>query len=103
MKDQIQSSVSQQIAEGKTTKSDIVNIFGQATKVTLTNEGTEVWTYLYSCAAPHARNFVPFFRFVSSGADVNTKQLVILFNKDNVVSKYSMTESENVINKGLAH
>lgn len=103
MKDQTQSSISQQITEGKTTKSDVINILGQATKVGLTNEGTEVWTYEHSRATPHARNFVPFVRLVSSGADVKTKQLVIEFNKDSVVSKYTMTESENVVNRGLAH
>lgn len=103
LQEQTQSSISQQITEGKTTKSDVVNIFGQATKVSLTNEGTEVWTYEHSRATPHAKNFVPFVRLISSSADVKTKQLVILFNKDNVVSKYTMTESENVVNTGLAH
>lgn len=103
LKDHTQSSISQQITEGKTTKSQVTSALGQPVSVSFTDAGNEIWTYRYARATPQARNFIPFARLVSSAADVKTKELVIMFNKDDVVAKYTLRETEEVIKSGLAH
>ncbi|MEO6562312.1 MAG: outer membrane protein assembly factor BamE [Nitrosospira sp.] len=103
LKDHTQSSISQQITEGKTTKSQVTAALGQPVSVSFTDAGNEIWTYRHARATPQARNFIPFARLVSSAADVKTKELVIMFNKDAVVVKYTLRETEEVIKSGLAH
>lgn len=103
MKDQTQASVSQQITEGKTTKAEIIQAFGQATTVSFTDAGNEVWTYKHSREVSHVRNFVPYVNMISSGADSVTKELVVMFNKNEVVSKYTMREIQGTSNQGIIH
>jgi outer membrane protein assembly factor BamE (lipoprotein component of BamABCDE complex) len=103
MKDQTQSSVAQQIVEEKTTKAEIVQAFGQATTVSFTDAGNEVWTYKHSRDVSHVRNFIPYVNMISSGADTTTKELVIMFNKNDVVSKYTMREIQGTANQGIIH
>jgi outer membrane protein assembly factor BamE (lipoprotein component of BamABCDE complex) len=103
LKEHTQSSISQQITEGKTTKNDVTAALGQPTSVSFTDAGNEIWTFRHARATPQARNFIPFARLVSSAADVKTKELVIMFNKNDVVSKYTMRETEEVVKSGLAH
>lgn len=103
LKDHTQSSISQQITEGKTTKNEVTAALGQPTSLSLTDAGNEIWTYRYARATPQARNFIPFARLVSSASDVKTKELVIMFNKNDVVSKYTMRETEGIVKQGLAH
>ena len=102
MKDQTQASMAQQLTEGKTTKSEVIPALGNADNVSFTDSGNEIWTYRYSRATPHAQNFIPVVSLFSRGADVKTKEVVILFNKDGIVSKYTMRETENSVKSGLA-
>lgn len=103
LKDHTHSSISQQITEGKTMKNEVTAVLGQPTSVSFTDAGNEIWTYRHARATPQARNFIPFARLISSAADVKTKELVIMFNKNDVVSKYTMRETEEVVKSGLAH
>lgn len=103
MKDQTQSSISQQITEGKTTKSELIQALGQPTTVSFTDGGNEVWTYKHSREVSHVRNFIPYVNMISSGADTTTKELVVMFNKNDVVSKYTMREIQGTSNQGVIH
>lgn len=103
LKDHTQSSISQQIAEGKTTKNEVTAALGQPTSISFTDAGNETWTYRHSRATPQALSFIPVVRLISSATDVKTKELVIMFDKNDVVSKYSMRETEAVVKSGLLH
>ncbi|HVW63524.1 MAG TPA: outer membrane protein assembly factor BamE [Nitrosospira sp.] len=103
LKDHTQSSISHQITEGKTNKNEVTAALGQPTTISFTDSGGEVWTYRHARATPQARNFIPFARLVSSATDVKTKELVIMFDKNGVVSRYTMRETEQVVKSGLAH
>jgi outer membrane protein assembly factor BamE (lipoprotein component of BamABCDE complex) len=69
------------IKEGKTTKADISRMFGAPAGTTKSTDGTEGWVYSYSSA-----NMAPFF------ASVKMKQLSVNFDKNGVVSSYSVME-----------
>ncbi|SCX88230.1 Beta-barrel assembly machine subunit BamE [Nitrosospira sp. Nl5] len=103
LKDHTQSTISQQITEGKTTKNQVIAALGQPSVVSFTDAGNEIWTYKHARAIPQAQNFIPLVGLVSSGADVKTKELVVMFNKHDVVSKYTMRETEEVVKSGIAH
>ncbi|AEJ00201.1 lipoprotein [Nitrosomonas sp. Is79A3] len=103
MENQTEGSISQFIVKGKTTKLEVTARFGIATSTSFTDSGNEIWRYNYARSTPHAISFIPFVRLVSSGADVAKKELVIMFNKEHVVSEYTMKESEVVVKSGMAH
>ena len=103
LKEYTQSSISQKITEGKTTKNEVTAAMGQPAAVSFTDAGNEIWTYRHARATPQAQNFIPLVGLISSGADVKTKELVIMFNKNDVVSKYTLRETEEVVKRGLAH
>jgi outer membrane protein assembly factor BamE (lipoprotein component of BamABCDE complex) len=103
LKEHTQSSISQKITEGKTTKNEVTAALGQPAAISFTDAGNEIWTYKHARATPQAQNFIPLVGLISSGADVKTKELVIMFNKDDVVSKYTMREADEVVKRGLAH
>lgn len=98
---QTKSSVSKQITEGKTTKAQIITEFGDTGSVSFTEAGNEVWTYKFSRVVPDFTNFIPFVRWFFRGADVTTKEIVVIFNQAGVVSKYAMNETKNRVEYGL--
>jgi outer membrane protein assembly factor BamE (lipoprotein component of BamABCDE complex) len=97
-----QATVSQQITEGKTTKNDVRTTMGDADAVSFTDSGNEIWTYKHARATPKATNFIPVVNWFVRGADVTTRELVVLFDKNNVVTKYTMRETQSEVKSGLA-
>lgn len=95
-------TVATRIVEGKTTKQEVQDAYGQPTTTSFTDGGNEIWTYRYSYATSKAINFVPIVGLFAGGADVQSKELVILFGKDNRVTKYSYRESEQELSRGVA-
>lgn len=102
MKGQTQESVASKITEGKTTKAEILSEYGDASGVSFTDSGNEIWTYTYTRAKPTPQTFIPIVGLFAGGADTTTNRLVILFNRDGVVSKYTMSETQGVYKRGIA-
>jgi outer membrane protein assembly factor BamE (lipoprotein component of BamABCDE complex) len=102
IKNETQSSVASRMTEGSTTKEQVETNLGSPSAVSFTDSGNEIWTYKYAHATSHAQNFIPVVNWFSRGADVNTKELVVLFDKDSVVTKYTMRESQSVVRSGIA-
>lgn len=101
MKEQNQQTIEQVITKGQTTKQDIAKHFGLADSVSFTDSGKEIWTYRHSRSKPMARNFIP-YNFFSLGENIQTKELVILFDDKGVVSNYTFRETANQSKAGLA-
>jgi outer membrane protein assembly factor BamE (lipoprotein component of BamABCDE complex) len=102
LKDMTRASVQDTIVEGKTTKAKVKEVLGEATSVAFTDGGGEMWTYRYSRATPQAKNFIPVVNIFSRGVDVQNKEIVVLFDKNEVVSRYTMRETSDVVKRGLA-
>lgn len=101
LENETESSVSNQIAERKTTKAQIISQFGNDARVTFIDSGNELWTYKFSRSIPDFSNFIPFIRWFSSGADVITKELVVIFNQEGIVSKYTMNVTKSRVESGF--
>lgn len=100
IKEQSQQTIENSITKGKTTKQDVINAFGSADSVSFTDGGNEVWTYRHSKSKPMARNFIPYNVF-SQGANIQTKELVVLFDGQGVVTNYTFRETANQSKIGL--
>jgi outer membrane protein assembly factor BamE (lipoprotein component of BamABCDE complex) len=103
IKNQTQTSISQQLKEGVTTKAEVQDILGNPGSTTFTDKGGEIWVYKHAHATPKAQNFIPIVNLISRGADVKVKELAIFFDVKGVVSKYTLRESDQVLKSGLAH
>lgn len=101
MADQTQESVAAFVIEGKTTKEDLKAKLGDPTAVSFTDGGNEIWTYTYSRATAQAVNYVPIVNLFARGFDTKTKRLIVMFNKDNVVTKSTMSESTGETQGGI--
>jgi outer membrane protein assembly factor BamE (lipoprotein component of BamABCDE complex) len=102
LRNESSQTVAARIVEGKTTKQEVQDAYGQPSSTSFTDSGNEIWTYRYAYATPKAINFVPLVGIFRSSADVQNKELVILFDKNNVVTKYSFRESAQEVTRGLA-
>lgn len=100
---QTEVTISQQITKGKTKKTDIKQLFGEPSSVSPTDSGNQMWTYRFERAVPHVSNFVPFVGIFSSGADVTSKELVIMFDRNDVISEYTMNEVTREVKAGIIH
>jgi len=100
LKNESEASVATKIVEGKTTKQEIVAAYGQPTQTTFTDGGNQIWTYRYAYATPKAVNFVPIVGIFAGGADIQSKELVVMFDKNDVVAKFSMRESQQEVSRG---
>lgn len=102
IKGQTQESVASNIVEGKTTKAEVVAAYGDAASVGFTDSGNEVWNYTYTRAVPTPQTFIPIVGLFTAGANTTTTGLVILFNREGIVSKYTMRETQGVMKHGIA-
>ena len=89
-----ESSVQQKIVEGKTTKSEVRGMFGSPLKTSFTDGGLEIWTFEFSKVSADAVSYIPIVNLFGATASGTKKELVVMFGKDNVVQRFSMSESE---------
>lgn len=101
LKEVSHASVKAQIKEGVSTQDDVRAYLGDPTSVSFTDSGNEIWTYTYSEETSHASNFIPFVSLFSSGVDVKSKEVVILFNAERKVMRYTMREAQDVRRVGI--
>jgi outer membrane protein assembly factor BamE (lipoprotein component of BamABCDE complex) len=89
-----ESSVKGKVVEGKTTKSEVKSMFGSPLKTSFTDGGLEIWTYEFSKVSADAVSYIPIVNLFGATASGTKKELVVMFNKDSVVQRYSMSESD---------
>ncbi|MCQ9327614.1 hypothetical protein [Neisseria dentiae] len=95
------SEVKQYVVEGRTTKQQMQDKYGSADNVSFTDGGNEIWTYRYSEATSHASNYIPIVNIFSSGHDIKTKEMVVMFDKNNIVQRFTVRESNSTEKVGI--
>lgn len=96
-----ESSVSQKIVQGKTTKSEVKAMFGSPTKTTFTDGGLEVWNYDFSNVSADAISYVPIVNLFGGSASGKKKELVVMYDTADIVKRFSMSESDVTHKTGL--
>lgn len=89
-----EATVQGKITEGKTTKTQVRTLFGSPLKTSFTDGGLEIWTYEFSKVSSDAVSYIPIVNLFGATASGTKKELVVMFNKDSIVQRYSMSESD---------
>lgn len=102
LRSQDTAAVERSIVDGRTTRSEVERIYGPPTTTSFTDAQNDIWIYRWSRATAKAENFVPYVGAFMGGADVQRKELVILFNAQNVVVRHSMRDSTEQVRRNLS-
>ncbi|WP_051516909.1 hypothetical protein [Herbaspirillum sp. RV1423] len=92
-----QTSVDQHLIKGKSTKADVLAYLGAANSVT-TNNSTpagETWMYMYASSQAKGATFIPVVGLFAGGATGNSKVLMVFFDAQGIVSRYTFSSSNN--------
>jgi len=96
------NAVDQAIIDGKTTRSEVERIYGPPNATSFANAQTDIWIYRWVRSTAKAENFIPYVGAFVGGRDVQKKELVILFNEQNLVVRHSMRDSTDSIRRNLS-
>ncbi|HEY4169747.1 MAG TPA: hypothetical protein VGM96_23350 [Reyranella sp.] len=102
LKNQDTATVNALIIDNKTTRDEVLRIYGSPTQSSFLNEKNEIFTYRWARATAQGQNFIPIVGAFARAYDVHKKQLVIIFNEQNVVARHTMTDLNDTIKSGLA-
>jgi len=102
LKNATESQVKKQITIGVTTKDQVQAMFGSPIKTSYTDNGSLIWTYQFDDTTALTPQTVGSIIFTWGLAGTKTKgtrnELVVLFDENNVVKKFNMSNSK--INQG---
>jgi hypothetical protein len=102
LRQQDANAVNQLIVDGRTTRADVERVYGPPTTTSFADAQNEIWTYRWARTTAKGENFIPYVGAFVGGQDVQKKELVILFNAQNVVVRHSMRETHEAIRRNLA-
>ncbi len=94
-------TVNANIVDGRTTQQEVQSIYGTPLKKSFLSEKNEVWTYQWARATAQGQNFIPIVGPLVRGYDVRKKELVIVFNENNIVARHAMTDINDTVKTGL--
>jgi len=82
------------IVDGKTTKSQVLEWFGQPNGRNYVSELGEGYTYTYAEAKMNAATFIPFVNIFMGGSTGHSKTLSVYFDETETVVFHSYTNSD---------
>ena len=94
LKTETESSITNKIVNNVTTQSEIKAMFGSPYETKFTDGGLEIYTYRLDDLQSDGVNFVPVLNLFQTSYSGTRKELVVLFNDDGTVKRYSMSESD---------
>ena len=102
LRSQDANAVDLNIVDGRTTRSEVERIYGPPNATSFANAQSDIWIYRWARSTAKAENFIPYVGAFVGGRDIQQKELVILFNEQNVVVRHSMRESTEFIRRNLS-
>jgi len=96
------NAVDQAIIDGRTTRSEVERIYGPPNATSFANAQNDIWIYRWVRSTAKAENFIPYVGAFVGGRDIQRKELVILFNEQNLVVRHSMRDSTDSIRRNLS-
>lgn len=99
LKEETRESVAEKLYEGQP-KEEVRALFGDPASTDY-DGGQEKWRYFFSSSQANAANFIPYAGVLFGGATGTQKELVVLFDDDDRLAKYSMNESATETNTGI--
>ena len=101
LKDETEFTVSAKVVEGETTAAEIKAMFGSPYETTYTDSGLLIWKFRLDDLKSDAINYIPIVNWFGSSVSGTRKELVVLFDENDVVRRSNMSESEVKTKTGI--
>ena len=101
LKDENEFSVNSKVVPGTTTAAEIKAMFGSPFETTYTDSGMLIWKFRLDDLKSDAINYIPVVNWFGSSVSGTRKELVILFDENDVVKRSNMSESEVKTKTGI--
>ena len=98
---EIKSSNVEQLQKGKTTKDQVLQVFGQPDSTYFDKDGRLIFSYFASKCQNTIYNFIPVVNLVHSEMKMKNQVLIIAFSKDSIVEEYSFTTPDKTMSYGI--
>lgn len=90
--------LSQKLIKGKTTESQVANMFGQPYSKSFAGNGDPIWSYQRNTVHNGILAYVPVVGLFAHAQTDTNKVLAILFNKKGIVKNWEFTNSTSHLN-----
>ena len=101
LKTESEVSISSKVQQGVTTAPEIKAMFGSPYETTYTDGGLMIWKYRLDDMRSDAVNYIPIVNWFGSSASGTRKELVVLFDENDVVKRVNMSESDVKTKTGI--
>ena len=101
LKDETEFTVSAKVVAGETTAAEIKAMFGSPYETTYTDSGLLIWKFRLDDLKSDAINYIPIVNMFGSSVSGTRKELVVLFDENDVVRRSNMSESEVKTKTGI--
>lgn len=97
------ADLKKELVKGKTTKAQVVEMYGKPEQTSFEDNGDEVILYSYSEGDFDATNLVPVVGTYIAKDEVRMKYIYIIFNKKGILKNYTITEmAQQTGRKGIS-
>lgn len=100
LKNETNETIGEKLTEGMS-MNDVRANLGDPFSTSFTDGGLSIWTYEFMEGQMTAQSFIPIVSMFSSGVEGKKKQLVILFDEDDTVKKYTLSDSDYESKSGI--
>jgi outer membrane protein assembly factor BamE (lipoprotein component of BamABCDE complex) len=101
IKNESNNTLSQKLIKGKTTESQVVQMFGQPESKSFAGNGDPIWSYSRNTERNGVLSYVPIVGLFANAQTDTNKVLAILFNKKGIIKNWTWTNSTNHLNAGF--
>ena len=101
LKTESEVSIASKIQQGVTTAPEIKAMFGSPYETTYTDGGLMIWKYRLDDMRSDAVNYIPVVNWFGSSMSGTRKELVVLFDDNDVVKRVNMSESDVKTKSGI--
>ncbi|MEO1303979.1 MAG: hypothetical protein AAFV37_03310 [Pseudomonadota bacterium] len=100
LKDVTNETLSEELKEGMS-MAEVRSALGDPIDVSFTDGGLSIWNYERVEAQMTAESFIPIVGLFTSGVEGTKTQLVILFDEEDKVRKFTLSDSDYESKSGL--
>ena len=101
IKNESNQKLSQKLIKGKTTESQVAQMFGQPESKSFAGNGDPIWSYSRNTERNGVLSYVPVVGLFANAQTDTNKVLAILFSKKGIIKNWTWTNSTNHLTAGF--
>ena len=83
-----------EIKKGRTTRTEVISLFGNPENITNSADGTTVFTYSFASAGATPVSYIPVIGLFAGGMNIENESLLITFDENNTVKDYTYSKGK---------